>query len=216
MAMARGLQYLVHRILKGEKEMEDLKRAETELINAEKTALVVIDLQNGIVNSKRSPYTSAEVVENASRLIDAFTEKGAFVVLVRVSSVDGKDMFKPSVDIKANPMQFSEGWDSYVPEIANSKNAHTITKRQWGAFYGTDLDLQLRRRGIDTIVLCGISTGIGVDTTAREAYQHGYNQIFVEDAMTASTKEEHDYVCKYIFPRIGKIRSSREVVLSLE
>ncbi|AGK95789.1 hydrolase [Clostridium pasteurianum] len=196
--------------------MENLKRSETELIKAEKTALVVIDLQNGIVSGEHSPYSSAEVVKNASKLINAFTEKGAFVVLVKVSSVDGKDMFKPSVDLKISLVQFQEGWDSYVPEIANSKNAHTITKRQWGAFYGTDLDLQLRRRGIDTIVLCGISTGIGVDTTAREAYQHGYNQIFVEDAMTARAKDEHDYVCKYIFPRIGKIRTSEEVALLLK
>ncbi|WP_058953647.1 hydrolase [Clostridium tyrobutyricum] len=193
--------------------MENLKRE--ELIKAEKSALVVIDLQNGIVNRKHSPHTNTEVVQNAGRLVNAFTEKGAFVVLVRVSSVDGKDIFKPRVDSKAGSMQFPEGWDSYVPEIANSKNTYAVTKRQWGAFYGTDLDLQLRRRGIDTIVLCGISTGIGVDTTAREAYQRGYNQIFVEDAMTASSKEEHNYVCKYIFPRIGKIRTSQEVALSL-
>ncbi|CAH1056759.1 Isochorismatase family protein YecD [Paenibacillus pseudetheri] len=82
--------------------------------------------------------------------------------------------------------------------------------------FGTDLDLQLRRRGIDTIVLCGISTSIGVDTTAREAYQLGYNQVFVEDAMASSTKEEHYYVCKTIFPRIGKIRSSGEVISLLK
>jgi nicotinamidase-related amidase len=95
-------------------------------------------------------------------------------------------------------------------------DTHIITKRQWGAFYGTDLDLQLRRRGIDTIVLCGIATGIGVDTTAREAYQHGFNQIFVEDAMTAITKEEHDYVCNYIFPRIGKVRSTEKVISTMK
>ena len=195
--------------------MEDLKLTnETEVINGKKTALVVIDLQNGIVNRELSPHTSVEIIQNASRLVNAFTEKGAFVVLVRVSTIDGKDMLKPSVDLKATPMQFSEGWDSYIPEITNSK-AHTITKRQWGAFYGTDLDLQLRRRGIDTIALCGVSTGIGVDTTAREAFQQGYNQIFIEDAMTAGTKEEHDYVCKYIFPKIGKIRTSEQVILSL-
>jgi nicotinamidase-related amidase len=81
-----------------------------------------------------------------------------------------------------------------------------------GAFYGTELDLQLRRRGIDTIVLCGISTSVGVDTTAREAYQLGYNQIFAEDAMTAGEKEEHEYVCKYMFPRMGRIRTTEEVI----
>lgn len=195
--------------------MKDVKSTATELIKAEKTALVVIDLQKGIVNRELAPHTGVQVVQNTNRLIHAFTERGAFVVFVRVSSVDGKDMFQPRVDLKTNPMQFQEGWDSLVPELGDAKNAHVITKRQWGAFYGTDLDLQLRRRGIDTIVLCGISTGIGVDTTAREAYQHAYNQIFVEDAMTASTKEEHDYVCKYIFPRIGQIRTSEEVALSL-
>ncbi|WML34235.1 hydrolase [Clostridium sp. OS1-26] len=196
--------------------MEDLKLTNvTEFIKAERTALVVIDLQNGIVNRELSPHTGAQVVQNTSKLINAFIEKGGFVALVRVSSTDGKDMPKPKTDSNTNPMQFPKGWDSFVPELANIKTAHTITKRQWGAFYGTDLDLQLRRRGIDTIVLCGISTGIGVDTTAREAYQHGYNQIFVEDAMTASMKEEHDYVCKYIFPRIGQIRTSEEVASAL-
>jgi nicotinamidase-related amidase len=190
--------------------MEDLK------LIAEKTAIVVIDLQNGIVNRESKPHNGLEVIQNASKVVNAFTEKGAFVVLVRVSTLDGKDMLKPNVDMKASPRQYPAGWDSYVPELANTKKAHFITKRQWGAFYGTDLDLQLRRRGIDTIVLCGVSTGIGVDTTAREAFQHGYNQVFIEDAMAAGTKEEHDYVCKYIFPRLGKIRTSEEVILGLQ
>lgn len=192
------------------------KLSENELLKADKTALVLIDLQNGIVNRELAPYSGGKVVENASKLINAFSEKGAFVVLVRVSTTDGKDMVKPKTDLEANAMKYPEGWDILVPEISNTKNAHIVTKRQWGAFYGTDLDLQLRRRGIDTIVLGGISTGIGVDTTAREAYQHGYNQIFVEDAMAAMSKEEHDYVCKYIFPRMGKIRVSEEVVLMLK
>ncbi|MDP4144044.1 MAG: hydrolase [Bacillota bacterium] len=195
--------------------MQNLNLKETEFINTEKTALVVIDLQNGIVNSPHAPYTGEQVVQNASKLINAFTDKGTFVVLVRVSSVDGKDMLKPNTDLKTNLPKLPEGWDKLVPEIENTKNAYTITKRQLGAFYGTDLDLQLRRRGIDTIVLCGISTSMGVDTTAREAYQHAYNQIFVEDAMTASSKEEQDYVCKYIFPRLGKIRSTEEVLALL-
>jgi nicotinamidase-related amidase len=200
----------------GDKKMNDLRSIETGLINPERTALVVIDLQKGIVNREFSPYTGAQVVKNASRLVNAFTKKGAFVVLVRVSSIDGKDMLKPNTGLKTNPVKFPEGWDSLVPELENIKNAHVVTKRQWGAFYGTDLDLQLRRRGIDTVVLCGISTAIGVDTTARETYQNGYNQIFAEDAMTAGTKEEHDYVCKYIFPKIGKVCTSEEIVCMLE
>lgn len=197
--------------------MNNFIAQENEPIKAERTALVVIDLQKGIASRARelAPYSAAQVIENASRLVKVFTEKGAFVVLVRVSSIDGKDMLRPNTDSKSNSVEFSEGWDSFVPELENAKNVHIVTKRQWGAFYGTDLDLQLRRRGIDTIVLCGISTSFGVDTTAREAFQRGYHQVFAEDAMTASTKEEHDYVCKYIFPKIGKLRTSEEVVISL-
>ncbi len=195
--------------------MGDIKPAATELLKANKTALVVVDLQEGIVNRELSPYSGAQVVRQASKLAKVFAEQGAFVVLVRVSSLDGKDMFQPKLDMAANPIQFPEGWDRLVPELTAVNPVHVVTKRQWGAFYGTDLDLQLRRRGIDTIVLCGISSGIGVDTTAREAYQHAYQQIFVEDAMTAVTKEEHDYVCKYIFPRIGRLRTTEEVTSAL-
>jgi nicotinamidase-related amidase len=197
--------------------MTDVKTAETEVLDAERTALVVIDLQNGIANLGRcAPNSVEQVVGQAYKLIEAFTEKGAFVVLVRVSTLDGKDMLKPKTDAKPNAMQLPEGWDNLIPELAGFKSAHVVTKRQWGAFFGTDLDLQLRRRGIDTIVLCGISTSIGVDTTAREAFQHGYNQVFVEEAMTSSAKEEHDYVVKTMFPRMGRIRTTEEVVSAMK
>ena len=185
-------------------------------LNAEKTALVVIDLQNGIANRDLAPYSSNQVIRNASLLADAFTEKGAFVVLVKVATFDGKDLLHPLTDLNTPPMKLPEGYDLYTPELACYTNAYTITKRQWGAFFGTDLDLQLRRRGIDTIVLCGISTSIGVDTTAREAYQLGYQQVFAEDAMTAMEKEEHDYVCKRIFPRIGRIQKTEDVINMLK
>ncbi|MCL1631602.1 hydrolase [Sporolactobacillus sp. CPB3-1] len=184
-------------------------------MNKEKTALVVIDLQNGIVNSQRAPYTGAQVVERTMKLVHAFTTNGSFVALVRVSSFDGKDWLVPQTDSSQPASGLPDGWDHYVPELDAFQNTYQITKRQWGAFYGTDLDLQLRRRGIDTLVLCGISTGIGVDTTAREAYAHGYHQIFVEDAMTASTKEEHDHCITHIFPRIGKVRTTEEVLAVL-
>lgn len=189
-----------------------------EVLEAGKTALVVIDLQKGIADPGRqvAPHSVEQVVGQASKLVEAFTEKGAFVVLVRVSTVDGKDMLRPRTDAAPTAMQRPEGWDTLIPELARFRNAHVVTKRQWGAFYGTDLDLQLRRRGIDTIVLCGISTSIGVDTTAREAFQHGYHQVFAVDAMTASTQEEHDYVVKTMLPRMGKVRTTEEVIAALQ
>lgn len=198
--------------------MTDANAPKEETLNAEKTALVVIDLQKGIAASGRpaAPHAVEQVIGKASRLAEAFTAKGAFVALVRVTSFDGKDMLRPRTDAPPHAMQWPEGWDQIIPELASYTSAHVIAKRQWGAFFGTDLDLQLRRRGIDTIVLCGISTSIGVDTTAREAFQHGYQQIFVEEAMTASTQEEHDYVVRFLFPRIGKIRTAEEVASALK
>jgi len=84
-----------------------------------------------------------------------------------------------------------------------------------GAFYGTELDLQLRRRGVDTIILCGISTNAGVESTARDAYERGYQQVFVEDAMAARDAEEHRHTVTTLFPRIGRVRSTEDVLAAL-
>lgn len=102
-----------------------------------------------------------------------------------------------------------------MPELNIQPTDFLITKHQWGAFYGTDLDLQLRRRGIDTIILCGISTNFGVESTARFAYEFGYNQILVEDAMSAMTKEAHEASIKFVFPRLGLIRNTDEVLTAI-
>ena len=87
---------------------------------------------------------------------------------------------------------------------------------QWGAFYGTELDLQLRRRGIDTILLAGISTNVGVESTARDAYERGYEQVFVEDAMAARSPDEHLHTIRTVFARIGRVRLTAEVLAALE
>ena len=121
-------------------------------------------------------------------------------------------MLHPIADQQGRGGSRSSDWADFVPELKVGGGDHPVTKHQWGAFFGTDLDLQLRRRGIDTIVLCGISTNIGVETTAREAYQHGYNQIFAEDAMSAMSTEEHESSVKHIFPRIGLVRKTDEIV----
>ena len=84
-----------------------------------------------------------------------------------------------------------------------------------GAFYGTDLDLQLRRRGLKTIVLCGIATEFGVESTARDAYERGYEQVFAEDAMTGRSAEGHANSITHIFPRMGRVRSTEEIVAAL-
>jgi len=182
------------------------------------TALVVIDLQKGIASIPAEPYPASFVIGNAANLAQAFRQNQMLVVLVRVTpSADGKDGLKPMNDSKTQ-MNFprTPDWAEIVPELGLQPTDIVITKRQWGAFYGTELDLQLRRRKIETIVLCGISTNIGVESTARFAYEYGYQQVFVEDACAARSKDEHEHTVKTVFPRIGRVRSTREVLADLE
>jgi nicotinamidase-related amidase len=187
-------------------------------IDASKTALVVIDLQRGIVGFPSAPHAAADVVARAARVADALRAAGGTVVLVHVTpSADGKDGLKPITD---EPPQgrgpMPADWAEIVPELGSRPGDIVITKRQWGAFYGTELDLQFRRRGIDTIILCGISTTMGVESTARDAFERGYQQIFVEDAMAARGAEEHQNTVAVTFPRLGRVRSTEEVLAALK
>jgi nicotinamidase-related amidase len=188
-------------------------------IEPAKTALVVIDLQRGIVAPPSAPHSSTEVVARAAQMAAALRKAGGTVVFVHVTpSADGKDGLKPITDapVGAGGRTLPPDWAEIVPELAPQPSDVIITKRQWGAFYGTELDLQLRRRGVDTIVLCGISTSIGVESTARDAYERGYNQIFVEDAMAARDVEEHRHTVRSLFPRIGRVRTTEEVLAAIK
>ena len=186
------------------------------LIDKSKTALVVIDLQKGIVGLETAPYASDIVVKNAAALADAFRKIGIPVFLVRVAfSPDGKDVLRPLVDAPRPAQTPPPDWADLVPEMGPKQGDFVITKHQSGAFYGTELDLQLRRRGIATIVMCGIATNIGVESTARFAFEYGYNQIFVEDAMSALSLEEHKFTVTKTFPRIGLVRNVKEILAEL-
>jgi nicotinamidase-related amidase len=184
-------------------------------IEKTRTALIVIDLQKGIIARETQPYPTKLVIENTSQLLNAFRKNNMAVFLVRVSSsFDSKDRLNPITDItwSAGGTQMPANWSEIVPELGFIDTDFLITKKQWGAFYGTELDLQLRRRNINNIVLCGISTNIGVESTARFAYEYGYNQIFVEDSMSSQSKEEHENTIQKIFPRIGLVRTTKEIL----
>ncbi|MFF2549583.1 hydrolase [Nocardia sp. NPDC058058] len=182
------------------------------------TALVVIDLQRGVVGMPTLPHTSDEVVRNSATLAAAFRAHNLPVVLVRVSfSADGVDAAPGRItDAMPKRLTFPEGWDEIVGELEVAPTDIPITKRQWGAFYGTELDLQLRRRGITEIVLTGISTSIGVESTARAAHEHGYNVVVVEDAVADRDLDSHTHSTTKIFPRIGLVASTEAVLKELE
>lgn len=185
-------------------------------IDSNKTAIVVIDLQKGITAMPTEPYPSSEVIGNASKLLDACRKNNMPVFLVHVTpSPDLKDALHPISETSFSRSNFNPDWSEFVPELNVQPGDFKIIKHQWGAFYGTELDLQLRRRKVDTIILCGISTNYGVESTARFAYEYGFNQIFAEDAMAARSKVEHENTIKFIFPRLGLIRKTSEIIEAL-
>ena len=188
----------------------------TVTLDKAKTALIVIDLQKGIVERQTAPHTAEAVIRNAAALAEAFRKNEMPVFLVRVTpSPDGKDALRPIADAATPLLVPPPGWADIVPEMGPKPGDFIITKHQWGAFYGTELDLECRRRGITTVVLCGIATNIGVESTARFAYEYGYQQVFAEDAMSALSAEEHACTIAKTFPRIGLVRKTEEILTSL-
>ena len=185
-------------------------------LNTSRTALVVIDLQEGILPFAGGPHSAQDVVARSAKLAEKFREHNAPVIMVRVGwSKDFAEALKQPVDAQAGGIALPENWWVYPQALGKKESDIEITKRQWGAFYGTDLELQLRRRGIDTIVLCGISTNIGVESTARNAWELGFNLVIAEDACSAASQEQHQGSMTNIFPRIGRVRSTEEILAVL-
>jgi nicotinamidase-related amidase len=182
-------------------------------LDPRQTALVLIDLQHGIVGRPLAPRGGAQVVAAGRGLAERCRAAGATVVLVRVAwSDDLADMLTQRVD---EPMPrpaggLPVGWSGLVEGLVQPTDL-VITKRQWGAFHGTELDLQLRRRGIRTVVLGGIATNFGVESTARQAWEHGYEVVLVEDACASVTQELHDMAIRHIFPRIARVMRCADV-----
>lgn len=161
-----------------------------------------------------APHSSDDVVAACTRLAQAFRDAGGLVVLVRASfAADFADALHGATDAPAAGER-PEGWDQIVDEVAALGHV-VVTKRQWGAFHGTDLDVQLRRRGLDTVVLGGIATNMGVESTARAAHEHGYHVVLVEDAMSGLSADDHAFAIERIFPRLGRVTSVEEAVGAL-
>ena len=186
------------------------------LLDPKTTALVVIDLQNGIVGMPTVPHAAADIVARSAKLADRFRAQKALVVLVHVDAGPTGELFpRPLTDVERPRMTPAAGWSDIVPEMGPKTGDVVVTKHQPGAFYATDLDVQLRRRGIQTIVLCGIATNIGVEATARVGFEHGYNLVFAADAMTARDAELHAMSVSKFFPTIGRVRTTEEIVAAL-
>ncbi|MFE6663471.1 isochorismatase family protein [Streptomyces sp. NPDC057697] len=172
-----------------------------------RTALVVIDLQKGIVGLDTA-HPAADVVARSVTLADAFRAKGLPVVLVHV--VDGAPGRNETPAGAGG--QPPTDWADIVPELGPQEGDIVVTKRTWGAFHGTDLDLRLRRAGVTQVVLTGIATSIGVESTARSAYEHGYHVTIATDAVTDRDADAHRNSVEKIFPRLGETDTTEAIV----
>jgi nicotinamidase-related amidase len=180
-----------------------------------RTALVLIDLQKGIT-ALPTVDPAEGVIERAAALARAFRERELPVVRVRVAfSADGGDMLRSRVDAPPPTMTRSADWADLREEIGTGPHDIIITKRQWDAFFGTELDLQLRRRKVTGIVLAGISTSIGVESTARHGRELGYEMAIASDAVTDTVKGAHENSLQRIFPRLGQVDSSAAIMEAL-
>jgi nicotinamidase-related amidase len=173
-------------------------------------ALVVIDLQKGIVGLP-TVHPASEIITRAARLAHAFRGRGLPVVLVNVAGMaPGRtDAGMPKVSRPAD-------WAELVPELEQQAGDYLVTKQRWGAFLGTSLDDDLRKRGVTQIILGGISTSAGVESTARSAYDLGYNVVLVVDAMTDRDADAHRLSLEKIFPRLGETDTTDNLLKMLK
>ena len=172
-------------------------------------ALVAIDLQKGIL-SLPTVHPAGEIVSRAAELARAFRKRGLPVVLVNVTgrapgrTAAGMPKFSPPAD-----------WSELVPELGQQPEDHLVSKQRWGAFLGTNLDQWLRGRGVTQIVLAGVATSAGVESTARSAYDLGYNVVLAVDAMTDRDEGSHRNSVEKVFPRLGETDTTSNILKAL-
>jgi nicotinamidase-related amidase len=173
------------------------------------TALIVIDLQNGIVALPLA-HPSAEVVKQSRVLLDAFRAHQLPVVLVNVAGG------APGRNEQPRHGEFPAGWADLITELDPQPQDHLVTKRTWGAFTGTDLEQYLKGKGVTQVVVVGVATAIGVESTARQAHELGFNVTLAVDAMTDLSAETHHNTITRIFPRLGETGTTADIVALLD
>ena len=175
-----------------------------------KTALILVDLQNGIV-SLPTAHPTADVIKHAAALAEAFRSRQLPVVLVNVAGGAPGRTEQPR-----RGGDFPAGWTDIVPELNQKPQDHTVTKRTWGAFTNTGLEQHLKALGVTQVVIAGVSTSVGAETTAREAYALGFNVTLATDAMTDMNADAHHNSITRIFPRLGETGTTQEIIDLLE
>ncbi|MCL2553461.1 MAG: isochorismatase family protein [Actinomycetia bacterium] len=195
-------------------------------------ALVVIDLQKGIVSARTGPPVTA-AVRQAAQLAGGFRRHGLPVVLVNVTGrapgrTDAGRTEAGRTDAGRTEAGRTEagrsgigaalpgGWADLIDELDVRPTDHLITKRRRSAFHDTGLDTLLRDLGVTQVVLAGIATGSGVESTARAAADHGYHVVLATDAMTDPDADAHRHSVARVFPKLGETTTTAEVLDMME
>jgi nicotinamidase-related amidase len=180
------------------------------------TALVLIDLQHGIT-ALPTAHSSEQIVARCAQLADAFRANDKLVVATRVAFArDGGDVIRTRTAESPTDGKPVPDYGDLRSEVGLSDRDIVVTKHGWSPFYGTELDLELRRRNITGIVLAGISTSIGVESTARAANERGYELTIVTDAVTDTSERAHLNSLEVIFPRIAELATTEEVLTAID
>jgi nicotinamidase-related amidase len=173
-------------------------------------ALLVVDLQKGIVGLPTA-HPMADVVRHAARLADAFRSHGLPVVLI---NVDGGAPGRAEQSRRVT--ELPAGWTDLIPELNRQPSDHLVTKRTWGAFTNTGVEKHLRQSGVTQVVIAGVATSAGVESTARHAHELGFNVALAVDAMTDMSAEAHHNSITRIFPRLAETGTTQQIVALLE
>lgn len=175
-----------------------------------KTALLVIDLQKGIV-AYPTMHPIGDIVKQASTLAEAFRRHGLPVVLVIAAGrAPGR------TEQARGHGELPAGFTDLLPELNRQPQDHTVTKRTPGAFTNTDLEVHLKKLGITQVVIVGVATSNGVESTARHAYELGFNVSLAVDAMTDMNPDAHINSITRIFPKLGETGTTREIIDFIE
>lgn len=203
-------------------------------IERQKTALLFFDILNGYYHAAE-PAAKARMkpwIDNAVRLMKAGRAAGLPIVFAKgnhrpdnatsaLLQTDTDMGLKPWPDgaVKRGKMHVTGGdWSSEViPELEPRADDYYIPKYRWSAFYQTYLDLALRARGIDTLIISGGSTDVGVVSTVFGGRDMDYNMIVVNDACgTSHDPRVQDMLMTLIFPRMARVRTTDQVLQMIE
>jgi len=174
-----------------------------------KTALVILDLQQGIRAFAQGTAADA-AFKAAGNLAAAFRRQELPVVLVNVDAAAPGRTESPRRALSFPPEALK-----FVAELDQQPSDIVVTKKTWGAFPSTDIEKQLRARGVTQVVLAGISTTSAVESTARQAYEAGFNVTVALDAMMDMNAEAHANAVAHTFPRLGETGTSADIIALL-